>query len=156
MLSARERRMGLDFQHLYFSTDGRIGRQSWWIGLIGVIIAGIVLSIILGLIIGQLWGNFITTLLLAYPYYALLAKRFQDRDQPGTYAAIPIGLGLLSTLLGAIGLTGTPESLNVLGIILGVIGVIVGIWVLVVCGFLRGTVGANTYGPDPLEPSAAA
>ena len=38
-----------------------------------------------------------------------------------------------------------------LAIILGLAGFGISIWALVELGFLRGTVGPNQYGPDPLE-----
>ena len=32
--------------------------------------------------------------------------------------------------------------------------IIIGIWFLIELGFLRGTVGPNTFGPDPLQTPA--
>lgn len=40
--------------------------------------------------------------------------------------------------------------------IVGVVTLVYGIYMLVVCGFLRGTPGPNQYGPDPLGGTAAA
>jgi uncharacterized membrane protein YhaH (DUF805 family) len=40
------------------------------------------------------------------------------------------------------------------GIILNLISFAISIWALVELGFLRGTVGPNRYGPDPLSPTA--
>ena len=36
---------------------------------------------------------------------------------------------------------------------LSLAGLVVAVWGLVELGFLRGTVGPNQYGPDPLEPA---
>ena len=40
--------------------------------------------------------------------------------------------------------------------VLGVASFVISIWGLVELGFLRGTVGPNPYGPDPLQPLATA
>jgi len=38
------------------------------------------------------------------------------------------------------------------GFVLGLASFVISIWALVEIGFLRGTVGPNQYGPDPLQP----
>ena len=138
--------MNFDVNHLYLSTGGRIGRQSFWIGGIALAVVSILISVIVAAIFG--WFsvttrviNFIIQLGLAYPAYALMAKRFQDRAKPGNYAAIVVGLNLLFMLLGLLGLTGTPAQLNVLGYLFQAVMFVVGIWVLIDLGILRGTVG---------------
>jgi uncharacterized membrane protein YhaH (DUF805 family) len=41
-------------------------------------------------------------------------------------------------------------------VVLGLASLVISIWGLVELGFLRGTVGPNQYGPDPLQtPSGA-
>ena len=37
---------------------------------------------------------------------------------------------------------------------LGLAAFAVGVWAFVELGCLRGTIGPNRYGPDPLEPTA--
>ena len=37
------------------------------------------------------------------------------------------------------------------GLILGLVGFGISIWATVELGFLRGTAGPNSYGPDPLQ-----
>ncbi len=148
--------MNFDVNHLYLTTEGRIGRQTFWIGAIALAIV----SIVIGLIVGSLFGwlslatrliNFLVQLALAYPGYALLAKRFQDRAKPGTtYAAAVIGINILYSLLALTGLIGVQGASNILGMLFGLVMLAVGIWVLVELGILRGTVGDNAYGPDPL------
>jgi uncharacterized membrane protein YhaH (DUF805 family) len=46
--------------------------------------------------------------------------------------------------------SGDPAKMNVLEIVLLVVTIIVGIWFFIELGCLRGTVGSNRYGPDPL------
>ena len=94
---------------------------------------------------------FIVQLAFAYPAYCLMAKRFQDRDKPGKFAAILIGLGLLIALLGILGLTGNPlTGGNMFGWLLNLVQFVVSIWFLVELGFLRGTAGDNQFGADPV------
>jgi uncharacterized membrane protein YhaH (DUF805 family) len=146
--------MEFDYQRLYLTADGRIGRQDFWMGILGFFVVGIVL----GLIIWGVFGatsffarllNFIIQLAFAYPSYNLMAKRFQDRDRQPMFAAIIIGVGLL---LGLIGLfTGNPMGTpGFLGTIFSLIWLAIIIWVMVELGVLRGTVGQNQYGPDPV------
>jgi uncharacterized membrane protein YhaH (DUF805 family) len=143
--------MHVNVPYLYLSLNGRIGRRDFWIGAAGLIVVVIVLAAILGYLMGVLWGNFITALIDAYPAYALLAKRFQDRDRPGADGAIPVGFSFLSALLGVLGLTGTPAAPNLFGLLLGLIAVVIALWILIVCGFLRGTPGPNGYGDDAAD-----
>ncbi len=149
--------MNFDFNHLYLTTEGRIGRRSFWIGAIGLVIASIVVNVIVGLIFG--WIGFATLLLqfiiqlaLAYPGYALMTKRFQDRAKPGkTYAAVIVGINIVYSLFALIGIIGPPGVPNMFGMVFALIMALIGIWILIELGILRGTVGDNAYGPDPLQ-----
>jgi uncharacterized membrane protein YhaH (DUF805 family) len=147
--------MNFDYNRLYLTSEGRIGRQDFWMGLVGLLVVGIVVSLIIGALFGMVSFsarllNFILQLVFAYPAFCLMAKRFQDRDRPGSFAWIIIGLGLLVSLLGLIGLTGDPANPNWLGWVLNLADAAIAIWFLIELGFLRGTQGANQYGGDPL------
>ena len=87
---------------------------------------------------------------VAYPAYAVSAKRFQDRDKSGSLGAILIGLSVFSSLLALFGLTGNPIAPNTFGILLSFVTLAVAIWYLIELGILRGSVGDNQYGPDPV------
>jgi uncharacterized membrane protein YhaH (DUF805 family) len=41
-----------------------------------------------------------------------------------------------------------------MGFVLHLVGFAITVWAFVELGCLRGTVGPNQYGPDPLEPAA--
>jgi uncharacterized membrane protein YhaH (DUF805 family) len=146
----------MDFSNLFMSMEGRIGRQNYWIGLVILVVIGIIISQLIAFLFGYTnllarLLNFIYVIAIAYPAYALMAKRFQDRGKNGTLAGILIGLSILGALLGLFGLTGDPLAPNTFGTILGLATLVVAIWYLIELGFLRGTVGANEYGPDPVE-----
>ena len=117
-------------------------------------IIGVVLALIIVWVLGATTVGLIATLilqvLLLYPSYALSAKRFQDRNKSGGLALIGIGLGILQTLARLLGLS-NPYAPTGIDWILNIALLIVGIWYLIELGILRGTVGPNTYGPDPLE-----
>jgi uncharacterized membrane protein YhaH (DUF805 family) len=147
--------MNFDFNRLYLTTDGRIGRQDFWIGLIVLAVAGVVVSLIIGALFGWMttggqWLVFIVQLAFAYPAYCLMAKRFQDRDKPAMYAAAIIGINIVLSLLSLLGVTGDPMNPNFLATIFGLISLAILIWIVVELGILRGTVGANQYGADPV------
>lgn len=144
----------MDFGYILSSTQGRIPRSQWWAGLLVLIVIGVVLALIIGWVLGPTMIALIATLvlqvILLYPSYALSAKRFQDRNKPGGLALIGIGLGVAQTLARLVGLS-NPFNPTAVDWILNIALLIVGIWYLIELGILRGTVGPNQYGPDPLE-----
>ena len=145
----------MDFSHLYLSTEGRIGRKMWWIGhiilgVIGLIVASIFVSLFGQMSFATRLLNFIYVLVVAYPAYAVSAKRFQDRNKSGALGAILIGIGALSALLQLFGIGTDPMHPGALSAILGIAVLIVAIWYLIDLGILRGTDGENQYGPDPV------
>ncbi len=144
----------MDFGYILTSTEGRIPRSQWWAGVVIIAVIGIVLALVIGWAFGPttigLLATLILQVLLIYPSYALSAKRFQDRNKPGSLALIGIGLGILQTLARVVGLS-NPFAPTAIDWILNIALLIVGIWYLIELGCLRGTVGQNDYGPDPLE-----
>ena len=91
-------------------------------------------------------------LLLLYPTYALMAKRFQDRDKPGWLAFFPLAIIYGMNMLETVGLIhAEPKSATYVLLSLLVLGV--SIWALIELGILKGTQGPNRYGPDPLGVS---
>lgn len=144
----------MDFGYILTSTEGRIPRSQWWAGLVVLVVIGVVLAFLLAWLFGPTTIGLIATLILQialiFPSYALSAKRFQDRGKPGSLAIIGIGLGVLQTLARLVGLS-NPFQPTALDWILSIALLIVGIWYLIELGCLRGTVGQNGYGPDPLE-----
>jgi uncharacterized membrane protein YhaH (DUF805 family) len=111
----------LDYKNLLLSFEGRIGRQTYWMSYLAFIGIGVVLGIV-SAFLGKAGAIIIVIFSLAiiWPALAIQAKRWHDRDKSAWW--------LLMNLVPAIG----------------------GIWVLVECGFLRGTEGQNSFGPDPL------
>lgn len=136
--------MDVDFWPLLFGFQGRINRAKYWIATITYISATIAL-VGLGFFFSF---NAIFFIIAAVVFIAVTVsgiavglKRLHDRDMSGWWL-------LVFYLLPAV-LDGTGRVLGV-PIIFSLAGSAISIWALVVLGFLRGTAGANQYGPDPL------
>ena len=118
------------------SFEGRIGRMGYWAYTLAVFVAVFLFAFAFGLFDTMSAGPvakgapaddtilmyiFLTIVFVGYMWtnYAVHAKRWHDRDKSGWWSLI------------------------------GLIPYIGGIWVLVECGFLKGTDGPNQYGEDP-------
>ena len=121
-------------------------------------------ALILGSIQTSAWGSLVVFLIFAYPAYCLSVKRRHDKDNDGRDVLIYFGATIVLLLVQALGLGYTVTEVqgipipapSMLFTILGVVVGIFAIYMLVVLGFLKGTSGANSYGPDPLTSGAAA
>ncbi|RJF87715.1 DUF805 domain-containing protein [Oleomonas cavernae] len=127
-----------------FSFSGRLNRLPWWLSAIGLAVAQWVLLFVLMKALGVEMVETTTAtsysvqadmstmspaamtvfgivgLVFLWPGLAIAIKRWHDRGKSGWWVLI---------------------------ILIPIVGVI---WALVENGFLRGTVGPNQYGPDPL------
>jgi uncharacterized membrane protein YhaH (DUF805 family) len=126
---------------MFTSLDGRLNRQKWWIGVIVLAIAEYVVFFVVAMLFGSaveadpaaagvsanynlgVVGGliaFVALLPLIWASLCLSAKRWHDRGKSAWW------------------------------ILIGLVPIVGGIWTLVECGFLKGTDGANQFGPDPL------
>ncbi len=136
--------MDVDFGSLLFTFQGRINRAKYWLATITYISATIALTglgfffrfhMIFFVITGVVFIAMIVSGL------AVGIKRLHDRDKSGWWLLL---FYLLPPVLDGLGRAiGIP-------LIFSLASVAVSIWALVELGFLRGTSGANKYGPDPL------
>jgi uncharacterized membrane protein YhaH (DUF805 family) len=131
---------------LFTSLEGRIPRKWFWLGLLVMMIITWILEFILFAIFGVNMSAIdpnatpeaqaalmsamlskmiiplgILILLTLWPSICVYAKRWHDRGKSGWWSLIMF------------------------------VPVIGGIWMLVECGFLRGTEGPNRFGSDPVE-----
>jgi uncharacterized membrane protein YhaH (DUF805 family) len=151
----------MDLQKLFLTADGRIARQDFWIGIVILIVANIVLGMVtgfLGWMIGGVWGAIILAglvgLAMIVPSYFLMVKRSNDRDYPQTYVQALVAVNIafqLQSMIMPVGASGPGMLSMIVYLLLG----IAGLWALVDLGFFQGTRGPNRYGPDPLEPARA-
>jgi uncharacterized membrane protein YhaH (DUF805 family) len=118
----------MDWKYLLTSFEGRIGRQSWWLGTIAMIILSLILYFVLSAVLGTgmtammadpqkmlepgyLDGvmrmaaiqQLITIAVIGFPATALMAKRLNDRNRPTWLKWVfwlPTILGLVLGLTG--------------------------------------------------------
>ncbi|MBI2994385.1 MAG: DUF805 domain-containing protein [Gammaproteobacteria bacterium] len=121
------------------SFNGRLNRQPWWILGISVSAVAVVLQVVVSITLGTVSAPgeagappgmaggglagiivLIVSLAALWINLALTAKRFHDRDKSAWW------------------------------ILIGLIPVVGALWILVDCGFLKGTEGDNRFGANPL------
>ncbi len=132
----------MNWKYLFTSFEGRTNRQPFWLSLLALVVIEWVVMFVVAMVLGtsmmagidpnlppdqaaaMVTKNMIpigiVSLLFLYPALAVYTKRWHDRDKSGWWTLI-----IFVPFIGAI-------------------------WWLVECGFLRGTDGANRFGPDPL------
>ncbi|HML09953.1 MAG TPA: DUF805 domain-containing protein, partial [Stellaceae bacterium] len=132
-------------------------RYQWWLGSIGLAVAGIIVGAIIGVAFGpaaRAFGGrfvlFLVSLAIIYASYCLIAKRFHDRDKPELYAQLVVGFRLVKVVLDLLGVSGNYLQLNAIDYVFLSVLVGIGVWLFIDLGCLRGTLGENQYGPDPL------
>jgi uncharacterized membrane protein YhaH (DUF805 family) len=166
--------------HLLFGFSGRINRAKFWLAVvlwivfwaIAVPICVLAAFMILGLHLpdSSLPSDELVTryIRMAFDYLFLLIiiialfivswisafavgiKRLHDRNKSGWW--ILLFYVAPSVLSGIADMSEQPMA----AVVLGLASLVISIWGLVELGFLRGTVGPNQYGPDPLQtPSSA-
>lgn len=153
---------------LLTTSEGRIGRQQWWIGVVAMVVVAIVAGIVLSIIsFGNAtvftWLAVLLNLALLYPSYNIGMKRRHDRDNDGMDLKILLGGSVVLNLLQATGIgmswvdigggvmMPTPSLwMSIINIIFGIFA----IYMLVQLGFLKGTTGSNTFGADPVGAAA--
>ena len=134
-----------------FSPTGRLNRAPYWFTSFGLLVAALVLGFIAFVIQGRSVAPsaavgviLLTTLVfsaLIWISFVMAIKRLHDRDKSGWWV-------LLFYVAPSI-FEGVENSTGLF--IPGLIGFGISIWGLVELGFLRGTTGQNSYGPDPLQ-----
>lgn len=132
-----------------FNFHDRAPRSEFWWFALGGWILGIILTLlnvipVLGQIIyivGSIW-LFIATLSVG-------VRRLHDLNRSGWWLVFPYVALVVGIILIGIGAATNSDFMNIIGIVLiaaGGISVLV-LWIMMI---VRGTVGTNSYGPDPL------
>lgn len=152
----------MDWKSLFFSAEGRIGRQAFWIGWLMLLGAHVVAGWIP--LIGQ-----VIALAAIFAWVCLCAKRLHDMGRSGWWQLLPIVLGPVlivgSALSVGIGATlahltnGDADWAALAGV--GGLFVSLAIAFVAVVGFTlwlgitEGQPGENRYGEPPLTPMVA-
>jgi uncharacterized membrane protein YhaH (DUF805 family) len=135
----------MHWMHLLTSLEGRINRQPFWIALLCLSVPELIAHVALG----ERWSS-IVSLLIAYPEFAVFAKRGHDRNVPTWVAGVFIAGAVVLNFMTLLDLAGPMTNPTTLFYAVGVPVGIMGLILLVDFGFRRGTTGPNRYGPDPL------
>jgi uncharacterized membrane protein YhaH (DUF805 family) len=151
---------------LFLSAEGRLSRKPFWLGVLALLVA-VALANVAALLFdakgveatpAAQWyrvGSFVVIAALAWPSYALIAKRMHDRGQDARAAIAYSALTL--ALHGADAIYPLETAKGELlwpGLVIGAPLVLV-VLALIIEGVRRGQAGANAYGPDPLEAQSA-
>jgi uncharacterized membrane protein YhaH (DUF805 family) len=146
----------MNWGHLFFNFSGRINRAKYWLATLVFSAIYIVLAIVGYLTDNSAIYQAINGMLNIVIFISSLAvgvKRLHDRNKSGWYLVLfYIVPGILVT--AGIAISTFMEDSIVLASILGLAAFAIGVWAFVELGCLRGTFGANRYGPDPLAPAA--
>jgi uncharacterized membrane protein YhaH (DUF805 family) len=142
----------MDWQSLFLSSNGRIGRQTFWIGFAIVFVSSIVLNMVP--VLGQL-----AALALLWPQVCIHAKRLHDMGYSGWLMLIPFGVSVLAAGFavatgGAAMFSGT--GYEALGAAMGAVllafavAFLVGLGFLLWVGLTPSQPGDNRFGPPPV------
>ena len=132
------------FQHLV-SFRGRIGRATYWLAtflyLVAMLIVGV---IVLSALASTGWrGSISLTIPLLILFIPISVKRLHDRDKSGWW--------FLLFYVAPMALTHIPDaSGDALQFVCSLAALALSIWGFVELYCLRGAVGSNRFGADPL------
>ena len=141
----------MDWIDLFTSLNGRISRQTFWIGFAFLAAAELANSS-LAYVIESERLRAIPDLGLTYLEFALATKRANDRNLPPWVVALFFGINTALDLF--VLFTGSFDPESPIAEIITLPFAILGVILLIELGFRRGTEGPNRYGPDPLANSA--
>jgi uncharacterized membrane protein YhaH (DUF805 family) len=142
----------MDWVYLFNSFEGRIGRQTFWIGIAILVPAELLAHFVAEALQGDRLSA-IVDLAFTYPEFAIAAKRAHDRDLPIWILIVFFGGGAVLDLLTVLGLAGSTEQPSVLSLFIAVPFTVLLVALMIELGFRRGTIGPNRYGPDPVASS---
>jgi uncharacterized membrane protein YhaH (DUF805 family) len=147
----------MPLSQLLFSFQGRLNRKPYWMTVLATVVIIILLIVFALVMFGEqdFWAGGLLLAVLAILYIPLIwislaigAKRLHDRDKSAWWLLL---FYLVPSVLSTAG-----NHAGDGGIILELVSFAITVWAFVELGCLRGTVGANRFGPDPLAPAMLA
>jgi uncharacterized membrane protein YhaH (DUF805 family) len=151
----RKAGQAMNWGHLFFQFDGRVNRAKFWIAALIFAAINVVLAI-LGYVMDQSVVfqalNSMLGIVILISSIAVGVKRLHDRNKSGWYLLlfylVPSMLVVIGVLIGAF-----VEDSTIIATVLGLLAFAIGVWAFVEMGCLRGTIGVNQYGSDPVAPT---
>jgi uncharacterized membrane protein YhaH (DUF805 family) len=154
----------MDWGNLLFSYEGRINRAKFWLAVLVYAVASVVGTIIAFVSLSEMVGSLINGLVSLVTFVSgifVAIKRLHDRDKSGwwllPFYVAPIILAVIggvAWMFAAMAEGGAGAS--GFGFVCLAAAAAISIWAFVEFGCLRGTIGPNQYGPDPLVPEGVA
>jgi uncharacterized membrane protein YhaH (DUF805 family) len=151
----------MNWKYLFLSREGRIPRLWFWIGVALLLVLELIVLAPAGVFRwnaatnpAPMWFRllqFVVSLVVAYPCYAVLVKRLHDRNSPGTLALVAVALMLISDFVNVLWPMETADGITTVGYIINIPLLLLVIAMVIELGLRRGTSGPNRFGPDPLE-----
>lgn len=156
----------MKLQKILFSFEGRIGRGTYWLAILALVVALLVLTLAPFLLNSEeaavlmlaLTSQFLWLLSL-WPILALGAKRLHDRNKSGWWLLVfwllPFALfcGGFSIVFFDDPRTGRSGDFST-GLIVALASLPPALWGIVELGILPGTKGPNPHGADPVQQLA--
>jgi len=147
----------MNFGQLLFGFSGRINRGKYWLAILIFVIVGLIMGTI-GFFAEEAIAFQILNLIVSIATFvagiAVGIKRLHDRDKSAwwmlLFYVVPSVLFGLGGAFFFYGLGAEAGGSIIAGGVFTVLGLAVLIWAIVELGCLRGTVGPNRFGPDPL------
>ena len=145
----------MNWGYLFFQFDGRVSRAKFWIAALIFAAINVVLAI-LGYVMDQSVVfqalNSMLGIVILISSIAVGVKRLHDRNKSGWYLLlfylVPSVLVVIGVLIGAF-----VEDSTIIATVLGLLAFAIAVWAFIEMGCLRGTIGINQYGPDPVAPA---
>ena len=141
--------------HLFFNFSGRTNRARFWIaGLIFAVIYAVmaILDYVTDQNVVFQAFNSMLSIVILIAGIAVGVKRLHDRNKSGWYLLlfyfVPGTLAALSVLVGEF-----VEDSSIIATVLALLAFALVVWAFIELGCLRGTIGVNQYGPDPVAPA---
>jgi uncharacterized membrane protein YhaH (DUF805 family) len=163
ILQARQEKAHMSWGHFLFGFSGRLNRAKYWLWILIYFIAVAVVSAVIYAINSPMAGGIVQlvfSIVALISSLAVVTKRLHDRNKSAwwllIFVLIPsllLGAGIVASVYGAL-MTDDTSNLGTLAIVGGALTLAAGaflIWSFVELACLRGTIGPNRYGPDPLE-----
>lgn len=146
-----------------FSFRGRFSRGAYWavtLANLAFMLAVVMVFAAVGTVAPDPSVTTVLTVLFVIGIFvqvwiilAAMVKRLHDRDRSGwwilIFGAVPSALEGIGQAAGRAGGDGALAA----SLVFSLAGSAISIWALIEFGFLRGTIGDNRFGPDPV-PSA--
>jgi uncharacterized membrane protein YhaH (DUF805 family) len=142
----------MSMTQLLFSFQGRLNRKPYWMTIIAITVIVLVVLLIALAMAREHRFEFagVTMAVLVILYIPLVwiglaigAKRLHDRDKSAWWLVV---FYAIPTILSA----AADQTEDLTLVILHLISFAITVWAFVELGCLRGTIGPNRYGPDPL------